>query len=164
MRDDDLALDYRDRAAIEKVIQQDIIDEIGNRLKGVRKENREEDLKFEEIEASPRKKHNDSIRMSHADPVDAENGLSYTKMIKVVEPRHPRHLVNGRLQPHKYGETKFGWHCACRSWRKSDIEYMGVGITAYFKLLKFMTILFLWFSILSVPAFMFYISGNYSAV
>jgi hypothetical protein len=37
---------------------------------------------------------------------------------------------------------------------------MGVGISVYFKMLKFLMCLFLWFSFLSIPAYVFYSTGN----
>lgn len=37
---------------------------------------------------------------------------------------------------------------------------MGIGVTAYFKMLKFLMFLFLWFSLISIPSFMFYYTGN----
>jgi hypothetical protein len=123
-------------------------------------------MKFEDYEPSPNQQvqRPGSMRLSLAAPADADNGLSYTLMAKTVEARHPRQLVNGKLEKHSCCKSNFGWHCACKSWRKSDIEYMGVGITAYFKMLKFMTLLFLWFTILSIPALIFYVSGNQSGV
>jgi hypothetical protein len=41
---------------------------------------------------------------------------------------------------------------------------MGVGISVYFKFLKFMIIMFTWFTLLSLPAYVFYITGNQSGV
>jgi len=40
--------------------------------------------------------------------------------------------------------------------RKSDIRGMGVGVSVYFKFLKFMMALFLWFTLLSLPAYFLY--------
>ena len=53
-----------------------------------------------------------------------------------------------------------GWHMPFEKWRESDIRQLGVGISVYFKLLKFLSVLFLWFSILSIPAYIFYYSGS----
>jgi len=44
--------------------------------------------------------------------------------------------------------------------RKSDLRELGVGITVYFKLLKFLMVLFLWFSFLSIPSYFFYYTAN----
>ena len=37
---------------------------------------------------------------------------------------------------------------------------MGVGLSVYFKMLKFFMIMFLWFVFLSLPAYFFYSTGN----
>ncbi len=37
---------------------------------------------------------------------------------------------------------------------------MGVGVTVYFKMLKFLIILFLWFCFLSIPSYLFYYYGS----
>lgn len=157
------------------MIQQDILEEIGQRLAGKPIQGggapEEEELKYEEYDDSPRSRRaskqmprRGTIRISMVSPADADNGLSYTDMIKVVEARHPRVMKNGKSSSHSCCTSQFGWHCMCRSWRKSDIQDLGVGISAYFKILKFMTVLFLWFSFLSIPAFLFYTTGNRSAV
>ena len=39
---------------------------------------------------------------------------------------------------------------------------MGVGVSVYFKFLKYMTFTFLWFTILSLPAYFLYFNGNES--
>jgi hypothetical protein len=52
----------------------------------------------------------------------------------------------------------------CKSMRDSDIRHLGVGISVYFKFLKFMMILFLWFTFLSLPAYFLYYTGNQTQV
>lgn len=37
---------------------------------------------------------------------------------------------------------------------------MGPGMSAYFKGMKFMIVMFVWFTILSLPAYFFYCTGN----
>jgi hypothetical protein len=70
--------------------------------------------------------------------------------------KHPHKVVNGHRRPFSCCFTSFGWHCCCKSMRKSDIRGMGVGVSVYFKFLKFMMALFLWFTILSIPAYYLY--------
>lgn len=41
---------------------------------------------------------------------------------------------------------------------------MGVGISVYFKFLKFMMVLSIWFTLLSIPAYVLYVNGNQSGV
>lgn len=93
---------------------------------------------------------------------DAENKLSYTKMMHVYNQRHPSRVINGHRVPHKCCVARTGWHCICKSMRTSDIRDLGVGISVYFKFLKFMMLLFLWFTFLSLPAYFFYYTGNES--
>eukprot|EP00347_Sterkiella_histriomuscorum_P019500 403341392 len=99
-------------------------------------------------------------RETQAWNLDASNGLSYSKMKMVTDSRHPRMIKNGQKAPIPVFKSNTGWHCACNKFRKSDLADLGVGVTVYFKMLKFMMILFLWFTILSIPALLFYYSGN----
>lgn len=87
---------------------------------------------------------------------DAENKLSYRRMqVKVRE----NMFLNEDLT-YPLWTTKTGWHMPSMAWRESDIRHLGVGISVYFKLLKFLTILFLWFTFLSIPSYVFYYSGS----
>ncbi|CDW82912.1 UNKNOWN [Stylonychia lemnae] len=80
-------------------------------------------------------------------------------MKHVINKRHPRRkLKNGQRVPLKWCGSKTGWHCC--GCKHSDLGEMGVGVTVYFKMLKFLMILFLWFFLLSLPSFLFYYSGN----
>lgn len=94
-------------------------------------------------------------------PKDADNGLSYTKMVAVTDNRHPRKVnKNGTKANHSWCCARTGWHCSCKTWRDSDIRDLGVGISVYFKFLKYMMLLFLWFGFLSIPAYFLYYTGN----
>lgn len=96
---------------------------------------------------------------------DADNGLSCSKMEHVVSSRHPRYIrPDGKRAAHSCCGAKTGWHCSCKNWRNSEIREMGVGISVYFKFLKFMMILFLWFTFLSIPAYVLFLTGNQSGV
>ena len=75
--------------------------------------------------------------------------------------KHPNIRVDNRNIPlHWY--SQMGMHCCCKRLRQSQFRDMGVGITAYFKFLTFMMFMFLWFSFLSIPAYVLYSSGNQS--
>ncbi|CDW91797.1 UNKNOWN [Stylonychia lemnae] len=91
---------------------------------------------------------------------DASNGLSYTKMKQVINRLHPRVVIDGVKRTYPLCKTKTGWHCACKSWRDSDIRELGVGISVYFKMLKFFMVLMLWFAFLSIPSYFLYYTGN----
>jgi len=87
---------------------------------------------------------------------DAENKLSYRRMIVKVNEK----MLRIEEQTYPLWSTKTGWHMPFETWRESDIRHLGVGISVYFKLLKFLTIMFLWFTVLSIPAYVFYYSGT----
>ena len=95
---------------------------------------------------------------------DADNGLSLEQMRYVTDLRHPRRVEQGKRMKFSWCGTSTGWYCCCRCGRNSDLRELGAGITVYFKMLKYLMCLFLWFSFLSVPAYFFYYTGNESGV
>jgi hypothetical protein len=85
---------------------------------------------------------------------DASNNLSYSRMMHKVEFKHPRIVdSNGNRRPFTIFGTHTGCHCCCKRFRKSDIRQLGFGMSTYFKFLKYMMCMFLWFTIVSIPAF-----------
>ena len=54
--------------------------------------------------------------------MDAENGLSYSKMKYIVDLRHPRKTVNGKRKTYSWCFTSTGWHCTFKKYRNSDIR------------------------------------------
>ena len=56
--------------------------------------------------------------------------------------------------------TSTGFHLCCKKSRESDLKKYGSGITLYFQFLKHMTAVFFIMSLLSIPAYIFYLSGN----
>jgi hypothetical protein len=93
-------------------------------------------------------------------PLDASNGLSYSKMLYITNLRHPRRVEDGKFKKFPLCKTKTGWHCCIKRFRKSDFGYLGTGTSLYFKMLKYLIFLFLILSILSVPSYFFYIAGG----
>ncbi len=87
---------------------------------------------------------------------DADNHLSLERLQSNYYERHM--TINKSSYP--LFSTNTGWHCRGKKWRKSDIRELGVGISIYFKFLKFMMCLFLWFTFLSLPAYFFYFNGS----
>ena len=98
-------------------------------------------------------------------PKDAENDLSYSKMIYVTSRRHPYvykkkgiKIVYIGMQP--YGVcTNVGSHpcCACSEGSPSMFSKYGIGIVLYFKQFKFLAIITFVMAILAVPAFVYFI-------
>lgn len=74
-------------------------------------------------------------------------------------------LKRHRLVRFKSCSTKTGWFvpfCG-EKYRNSDLgEELGVGMSIYFKQLKYMACMFLFFTILSIPSFMLFYQGNES--
>jgi hypothetical protein len=60
--------------------------------------------------------------------------------------------------------TKTGSSCCGRNTRQSQLAPYGVGITLYFQFLKYIAGLLFLVSLLSTPAYIFYYSGNSSAL
>jgi hypothetical protein len=87
---------------------------------------------------------------------DAENKLSHRRMLGKVR----ENMVLNEDSAYPLWSTKIGWHLPFEAWRESDIRHLGVGISVYFKLLKFLIVLFLWFTFLSIPSYVFYSSGS----
>src|SRR4051794_40081091 len=77
-------------------------------------------------------------------------------MLDSVSYKHPRKLVNGKRVPFPLFKTSTGVHCCLKRYRASELRELGVGITLYFKLLKYLIYLFLWFTLVSLPSYYIY--------
>jgi hypothetical protein len=89
---------------------------------------------------------------------DADNHLSLERLKSNYYDNH----LNKNKSSYPLFSTRTGWHCRSKKWRNSDITELGVGISIYFKFLKFMMCLFAWFTFLSLPAYFFYFNGSES--
>lgn len=82
-------------------------------------------------------------------------------MVYITNKRHPRQRDEaGEMKPFEFCATDLGCHTCIKSQRKSDFSDFGIGITLYFKMIKYLIYLFLILSMLSVPVFIIYWSGN----
>ena len=77
---------------------------------------------------------------------------------------HPLRKENGKYKTLPLCKTKVGCYCCCRGKTRSDLADLGIGITVYFKMLKFLMCLYLWMAFLSIPAYYFYYTGNESGI
>lgn len=94
---------------------------------------------------------------------DADNGLSHAKMVSRMNKYHPRIKVDGKKKPYPVFGTSTGWFIPferCRHWRRSDFYNMGVGVSLYFKFLKYIIFVLFCMSILSLPALIFFGLGS----
>jgi len=100
---------------------------------------------------------------------DAENGLSYDKLLYKMNKLHPRLSQfdpSGKRKKifteHPICGTSTGNHLCCKVFRKTDIANYGVGVVLYFQFLRHLVLTFFIMSLMSVPAYIFYFSGNSS--
>ncbi len=57
-------------------------------------------------------------------------------------------------------ETVTGWVWCTKGMRQSDFTPYGVGVTLYFQFLKFLCSMFFILTVLNIPAYIFFYSGN----
>lgn len=65
---------------------------------------------------------------------------------------------------HPLIDTKTGWHWFTKASRASEFTTYGVGMTLYFQFLKFLTMMFFILAFVNIPAYIFFASGNSSAL
>lgn len=99
-------------------------------------------------------------------PADAEpnprlaQALSYTRMVNEINHLEPRaYTSTGFIEQHPVWKTETGWHSTNKGWRRTQLEQLGIGVGLYFKMLKYFSVLFLVFFILSIPSMLIYGSG-----
>lgn len=74
---------------------------------------------------------------------------------------HPRRRnAKGKRVPYSILCSHTGFHFCCRCARRTHFKDFGVGVSLYFKFLKYMIMIFTLVSILNVPAFTFFIGAN----
>ena len=73
-------------------------------------------------------------------------------------------ILDGEKRYRKFPiiKTTTGWHCFCRSLRRTDFKEFGVGHVLYFKFSKYFAMMFAVFTILSIPNYLIYSSGGNS--
>ena len=97
---------------------------------------------------------------------DASNRNSYEKMIRELDKYHPREdfidLESGlrKKKRRRIRKTRTGYFACCQSWRKSDMYDYGEGMTIYFQFIKYMCCLYFLMALMSIPAMLFFRSGN----
>ena len=63
-------------------------------------------------------------------------------------------------QPFSVWRTKTGWHCCKKEYRKSELSQFGPAVVLYFQFLKLLIIMAIIGTVLSLPAYFLYFSGN----
>lgn len=118
-------------------------------------------------------------RKSKEWPKDAAGGkLSHKKMVYEKNLRHCRvieennretytedgrkvQVTESQYKPMSCCKLKTGWFCCCKNWRQSELgQELGLGMSIYFKQLKSMALMFLIFTLLSLPSFLLFYNGN----
>lgn len=96
----------------------------------------------------------------HFNP-ESRSNISYLKMKNEINYREARTRNKaGDLVPISICGSTVGCHCSKRRWRKSDIDELGPGIGLYFKMIKYLAGLFLFFVFLSLPSVAIFLSGE----
>jgi len=101
---------------------------------------------------------------------NASHGLSLEKLEYNLNKKHPRVLQRDESTKkisfilHPLCGTDTGIHLCCKSQRKTELAPYGVGIALYFQFLKHMIYTFFLLTLLSVPSYIFFFSGNSSGV
>ena len=91
---------------------------------------------------------------------ELESNLNYEKMCLVVSKNH---ATNSKNQKYGIGEVccqvEAGFHFCCGTSKYSDFEKFGVGISLYFKFIKYLICFFFIFVIISLPILYLNIEG-----
>ena len=96
----------------------------------------------------------------HFDEKSRKN-ISYLKMKNEINYREARTKnKEGKLVPISICGSTVGCHCASRSWRRSDIDELGPGVGLYFKMVKYLSMIFFFFTLLSAPNLIIFLSGE----
>jgi hypothetical protein len=91
----------------------------------------------------------------------ASNNLSYDRMVYITDKRHPRQRGDdGKIKPFSFCGTDLGCHTCSKNKRKSDFSDFGIGVTLYFKMIKFLVYMFMGLSFLATPLYILFYSGN----
>ena len=90
------------------------------------------------------------------EPDALDNGLSFQRMQKMVERKLPR--KDG--QHYNVCKTNSGWHCCCKKYRKTDMAELGIGLSLYFKMIKYFITLFGIFTLISIPLYVYFTDGD----
>lgn len=66
----------------------------------------------------------------------------------------------GELVPISICGSSTGCHCSKRKYRLSDFDELGPGVNLYFKMLKYFSMCFFIFCLISIPSVLIFISGD----
>lgn len=81
-------------------------------------------------------------------------------MSEKVLKSHPSKYEYGKRVPYEVCKSNTGWSISKRQCRHSDLKDMGSGVTLYFKFTKYLILLYLFLSVITVPHVVFYIYGG----
>lgn len=91
---------------------------------------------------------------------DLVKGLSYTKMTNEINHRELRAFNKaGVVDSLGICSSNTGCHSTSKKYRRGDLDGLGPGPALYFKMLKYLGLLFAIFTIVSIPCLMIYGSG-----
>jgi len=73
---------------------------------------------------------------------------------------HPTTVINGKRSLFPIYGTKTGWSVDNPKKRQSDLKDLGTNVTLYFKFTKYLILLYLFLTIITIPHVVFYILGG----
>ena len=92
---------------------------------------------------------------------NGHQNISYLKMINEINFREARMKnKDGELVPISICGSSTGCHCSKRKYRLSDFDELGPGVNLYFKMLKYFSLCFFFFCIISVPSIAIFLGGD----
>jgi hypothetical protein len=97
---------------------------------------------------------------------DASNGLSYEKMFDKINKKHPRMTERtGNLGLLTYKKrpicsTRTGCFSCRGKDRESDLKEYGTGVVMYFQFLKYLIVVYLLMTLLSLPSIYWFFAAN----
>ena len=74
--------------------------------------------------------------------------------------RHSRKVTKNKTELYPLFETKTGWHTCCKRFRKTGLGELGIGVALYFKMLKYLMLMFALSTLISIPSFVLYCAGG----
>jgi hypothetical protein len=81
-------------------------------------------------------------------------------MMDRMKRQHPRAVIDKESVPFPICKTNTGWSLDNQKCRETDLKHMGVGVSLYFKFTKYLIIIYLFLSIITIPHIVFYILGG----
>lgn len=81
-------------------------------------------------------------------------------MMDRMKKHHPSTVIDGIAVSIPVCKSNTGWSVNNPERRKTDLKHLGVGVSLYFKFTKYLILLYLFMSIITIPHIVFYVLGG----